>query len=150
MRFLYSLNIAVTGALAAYCLLTPGPAAATLFGDSRWSGVGHGRGSGTAYQMLGSWWAAVCLVSLLGLRSPHKYRWGGCLLVCHRQSCWRLSAGAQRPWCRCPPCPAAAPAAPSSSSKPSTNSPSWAARSCRWRPRHGGALGSQAARTPPA
>ena len=80
-RFLYVLNIAVTGGLALHFLACPATAAATHFGDTRADLGGGGlmaAGGGPAptlgYRMLGAWWAAVAALSLLGLlRDPFKF-----------------------------------------------------------------------------
>lgn len=128
MRFLFTLNILVTGGLAAFCLTAPRAAGTALFGSAV--------GAATSLQMLGAWWAAVCLVSILGLKSPYKYRHAP------RQS--RAPARQRRtPFmsrcCRprlaaCPPV-----AAPCSSCRRSTSVCSWGAHSCRWRHRQGAA-----------
>lgn len=76
-RFLYSLNIVIPGALAAYCLGWPDAAAANLFGDTGSAGLlaKTGASPSLAYPMLGAWWAAIAMVSVLGLREPLKFRW---------------------------------------------------------------------------
>jgi hypothetical protein len=65
MRFQYGLNVVIPGALAALHLLNP-----TLASQQLWQGAR----AALPIQMLGAWWAAVALLSVLGLRSPYKYR----------------------------------------------------------------------------
>ena len=65
MRFQYGLNVVVTSALAVLHLLNP-----TLASQQLWQGAR----AALPIQMLGAWWAAVALLSVLGLRIPFKYR----------------------------------------------------------------------------
>ncbi|KAL4448557.1 hypothetical protein ABPG75_005776 [Micractinium tetrahymenae] len=69
MRFLYLLNIAIPGALALYHLMAPAGAARALWG----SGSVAPLNPPLALPMLGAWWAAIVVVSLLGLREPYKF-----------------------------------------------------------------------------
>ena len=66
LRRLHALNIVVAGSLGALHLLNP-----TLAAQHIWQGA---RGAGMPLQMVGAWWAAVALLSALGMRSPFKYR----------------------------------------------------------------------------
>ena len=68
MRFVYLLNVALPGALAICHLFAP-----QLAADAIWQGHAGPRTS-LALMMLGSWWAAVALISIGGLYSPLKFR----------------------------------------------------------------------------
>lgn len=65
MRFLYLMNIALPGFLGVLHLAAPGRAAALVWDGARPT---------LAHSMLGSWWAGVAALSVLGLRNPLKYR----------------------------------------------------------------------------
>ena len=65
LRFQYCVNIVVLCALAPLHLLAPATAAQQLWGSA----------GGLPLQMVGAWWTAVAALSVLGLRSPLKYRW---------------------------------------------------------------------------
>lgn len=69
MRFLYLLNIAIPGALALYHLAAPAAAAKALWAGSSVAPLNPP----LALPMLGAWWAAIVVVSLLGLREPYKF-----------------------------------------------------------------------------
>ncbi|PRW45082.1 potassium transporter [Chlorella sorokiniana] len=80
-RWLHRLNIAVLVLLGPYALLSPAGAAEHLFGDARAGKVAalqdmsppSGGSPLFSYQMLGTWWVAVALVSALGLGDPLKF-----------------------------------------------------------------------------
>lgn len=74
MRFLYMLNIVIPGSLAVLHLRAPATASSALWGGPANAGS---LSPPLALPMLGSWWAAVAILSLLGLRQPLKYRWDG-------------------------------------------------------------------------
>ena len=65
-RATHALNIVVAGSLGALHLLNP-----TFAAQHIWQGA---HGAGLPLQMVGAWWAAVALLSALGMRSPFKYR----------------------------------------------------------------------------
>jgi hypothetical protein len=92
MRFLYACNILLPGGLAVLHLANPRMAA-----DRIWGGGGmsfQGSPAVLALPMLGAWWAGIALLSVLGLRSPLKYRraafkagcGGSCLLNFQRHT----------------------------------------------------------------
>lgn len=92
MQFLYAMNIALPGALAALHLFNP-----TLASTQLWQGAK----AVLPLQMLGAWWTAVALLSAMGLRNPYKYRW----VLPHAWACRcclrACTAGDPNHKCRC-------------------------------------------------
>ena len=74
VRFDYGVNIAVLCAPFLLYLLSPTTASQQLWGSA----------GGLPYsQFVGAWWAAVAALSVLGLRSPLKYRCDTAAAVLH-------------------------------------------------------------------